>query len=244
MGVPVHPIRLNELFGWVVGRIEQGERGVAMYANAYALLLAQRDLAFKEALVRADLLFCDGNGVRLAGWMLGKPLPERFTPPDWVGRLAGLCAARGYRLFLLGAEPGVAAAAAARLHTAHPALQVMSHHGYFGAAGQENEALLHQINEYAPHVLLVGMGMPRQERWALENQPRHNVPIVICVGALFDYLAGQMPRGPRWLTDHGLEWLCRLWYEPQRLWRRYLIGNPAFLLLILREWWRTQRRAP
>lgn len=243
VGVPVHPIRLDELLHWVDQTITLQGQGTIMYANAYAVLLAQRDTRFCEALYEADVVFCDGNGVRLAAELLGQPLPERFTPPDWIEHLVGQCARRSQRLFLLGAEPGVAYEAAAQLRKRFPTLQVAEHHGYFDPHGPENNLLLEHINKAAPDVLLVGMGMPRQELWVLENLPCHSVPVVIVVGALFDYLAGHMPRGPRWLTDHGFEWLCRLWYEPRRLWRRYLLGNPAFLWLVLREWW-TSRFIP
>ncbi len=236
-GVHVHPVRLSEVLERVVKAVETRQRMSVMYANAHAILLAQQDDDFKTAINQADLVFCDGNGVRLASWLLGRPLPARFTPPDWIDALARLCLRKEYRLFLLGAEPDGIGEAARNLRVRFPSLQITTHHGYFEPYGTENEAVLEQINEASPDVLLVGMGMPRQELWILENLPRHSTPVVIAVGALFDYLAGRVKRGPRYLTDHGLEWLCRLWFEPRRLWRRYLLGNPLFLGLILREWW-------
>lgn len=237
-GVKVHPIRLADLLAWIPQVIAARHHTTVMYVNAYAINLAQQHHAFREAVNRADLVFCDGNGVRMAADLLGAPLPERFTPPDWVPQLAALSEKRCYRLFFLGAEPGVAAQAAAELRQRFPRLEVAARHGYFDPKGSENEEVLQEIRDANPDVLLVGMGMPRQEFWVQENAPHLAVPVTICVGALFDYLGGQMPRGPRWLTDNGFEWLCRLWFEPRRLWRRYLLGNPIFIWLVLRQFLR------
>lgn len=241
-GVPIHPIRLDAMLAWFDALIAARQRAVVMYANAFAINLAHQEPAFRDALNEADLVFCDGHGVRIGAALLGHPMPERFTPPDWVDRLAEQCAARGRRLFLLGARPGVAAESARRLQHRHPTLVVAWHHGYFEPDGADNQRLLATIEQARPDVMLVGMGMPRQELWMLANHLQHEVPVTIAVGALFDYLGGQMTRGPRWLTDHGLEWLCRLYFEPRRLWRRYLLGNPQFLLRVIEQRWRERRR--
>ncbi len=243
-GLGVHPVRLAEVLRWIHHAVSSGQQVTAMYANAYAVTLAQADPTFRAAMGQADLVFCDGVGVRLASWLLGTPLPERFTPPDWIGQLAACCAREGYRLFLLGAQPEVVALAAERLRACEPTLQVAVHHGYFDPHSAENERVLAHIAEAAPQVMLVGMGMPRQEQWMVENKRSHSVPVVISVGALFDYLAGHRRRGPAWMTDHGLEWLCRLWYEPGRLGHRYLVGNPRFAWLILRQWWQRRTAKP
>lgn len=236
VGVPVHPIGLESLLRWMTQLIAKQQQATVMYANAYAVNLAQHDQAFLRVLKEADVVFCDGYGVWLAAQLLGTPLPERFTPPDWIMQLGALCAQHEYRLFLLGAEPGVASKAAETLRTHFPKLEIASQHGYFSTDNAENQAVLDKINHAAPHILLVGMGMPRQEIWIQENIDRHSAHIVIAVGALFDYLGGQQKRGPRWLTDSGGEWLWRLCSEPSRLWRRYLLGNPIFVWLLLRQW--------
>ncbi|MBA3533500.1 MAG: WecB/TagA/CpsF family glycosyltransferase [Ardenticatenales bacterium] len=240
-GIKVHPLSLAALLQWLAERIAAGERGTVMYVNAHAINLAQVQPAFREHLNRADVVFCDGYGVRLGAALLGCRLPERFTPPDWIARLAALCTEHRYRLFFLGARPGVAACAADTLRVRFPTLEISTHHGHFDLSGPENEAVLEQICVAAPHILLVGMGMPRQEAWMVANHLRHPATIVISVGALFDYMAGEVRRGPAWMTEHGGEWLARLWYEPRRLWRRYLLGNPAFLWLILQIWARKRR---
>ncbi|MGB0387930.1 MAG: WecB/TagA/CpsF family glycosyltransferase [Ardenticatenaceae bacterium] len=238
VGVPVHPVGLDALLMWIRETIAREQQASIMYANAYAINLAQRDHAFRDALQQADVVFCDGYGVWLAAQLLAQPLPQRFTPPDWIMRLAALCAQHEYRLFLLGAEPGVAAEAADKFQANFPQLEIGSQHGYFSVHGTENEQIIEQINRAAPDILLVGMGMPRQEVWMQENLHRLSAHVVISVGALFDYLAGRVKRGPRWMTDWGGEWLWRLYSEPHRLWRRYLLGNPLFVAVVLREWMR------
>jgi N-acetylglucosaminyldiphosphoundecaprenol N-acetyl-beta-D-mannosaminyltransferase len=129
----------------------------------------------------------------------------------------------------------VAERAAALLRARHPGLRTAAHHGYFLASPAEEAAAVAAVGAFRPGVLLVGLGMPIQERWLAGRRDELDAPVALTVGALFDYIAGAVPRGPRWLTDHGFEWLCRLRYEPRRLWRRYLLGNPAFFLRILRQ---------
>ena len=235
-GVPVHPLRLATLLAWLEQALETRQRAFVAYANVHAINLAQHDAAFRQALTSAEVVFCDGQGLRLGAALLGHALPERFTPPDWIDGLAARCASGGYRVFLLGGRPGVAEIAAQRLRQRHPGLQVAGHHGYFLATPADEAAVLAAIEVFQPDLLLVGLGMPLQECWVAAQRDRIAAPVIMTVGALFDYLAGAVARGPRWLTDNGFEWLCRLWYEPRRLWRRYLLGNPHFGWLVLRQW--------
>ena len=116
----------------------------------------------------------------------------------------------------------------------YPELEIAGvRHGYFDRS--ENEAVVEEINAAAPDILLVGLGMPLQERWLMENRQRLDVGVALTGGAVFDYVSGRVRRGPRLLTRGGLEWLARLLAEPRRLWRRYLVGNPLFLLRVLRQ---------
>ena len=238
LGVEIDPLTLEELLARLEQAIRTRERLTVGYANVHGVLLARRNPEFQRHLRQLDIVFCDGYGLRLGARVLGHPLPERYTAPDWIDGFA----ARGHRLFLLGSRPGVAERAGAVLHARSGAVIAGTHHGYFDPTSAQNEELLAQIHAASPDIIVVGMGMPRQEAWALTQRARHDTPVVLCVGALFDYLAGVIPRGGPWLTDHGLEWLSRLWFEPRRLWRRYLIGNPTFAVLVLREWWRQRRQ--
>jgi N-acetylglucosaminyldiphosphoundecaprenol N-acetyl-beta-D-mannosaminyltransferase len=156
-----------------------------------------------------------------------------MTGADWIHDLSRLAIREGLRLYLLGGVPGVAEEAAAALTIRHPGLQISGTASGYDAGG----ATVAAINATAPDVLLVGMGTPTQEKWIARYRSDLDIPVVWAVGALFDFVTGRIPRGPRWMTDHGLEWLCRLAAEPRKLWRRYLIGNPRFLWRVVRVYW-------
>ncbi len=238
LGVGVDPLTVEGLHA-EIGRLVRGGRGgLVLNANAHCLNLCYENPALRRFFGAADVVFCDGAGVMLAARILGGRLPERITYADWAWRLAAFAAAEGFSLFFLGARPGVAQAAARRLRERHAGLEISGvHHGYFdhSAGSPESEAVVEEINAAAPDILLVGLGMPLQEYWLLENGRRLDAGVALTGGAVFDYVSGRLGRGPRLLTDNGLEWLARLLVEPRRLWRRYLIGNPLFLLRVVRQ---------
>jgi N-acetylglucosaminyldiphosphoundecaprenol N-acetyl-beta-D-mannosaminyltransferase len=214
---------------------EQRTRRV-MYVNAHVVNQSRVTPGLGEALRRADLVYCDGYGVRLAARVLNMPVPHRMTGADWIWGLASLCELSEQPIYLLGSEPPVAREAAARLKRWYPRLDVVgSHHGFFELDSPHNERVIEHINDHGPSIVLVGMGTPKQELWVDRYADRLQGAVVWTVGALFDYVSGHMPRAPRWLADNGLEWIFRLAIEPTRMWRRYLIGNPIFLTRVVGE---------
>lgn len=238
LGVGVDPITVSELHAEIACLVRGGELGLILNVNAHCLNLCYEDRTLRDSLNRADVVFCDGTGVMLAARMLGRRIPVRITYAAWIWRLAGFAAAEDFSLYFLGARPGVAQEAARRLREHYPGLRIVGvRHGYFdhSAGSAENEAVLEEINAAAPDILLVGLGMPLQEIWLTQNRRRLDAGVALTGGAVFDFLSGRARRGPRILTEHGLEWLARLLNEPRRLWRRYLIGNPLFLLRVLRQ---------
>jgi N-acetylglucosaminyldiphosphoundecaprenol N-acetyl-beta-D-mannosaminyltransferase len=224
-----------------VARLARRRDGVVLNVNAHCLNLCHEDEGLRNFFAAADVVFCDGAGVRLAVRMLGGRLPVRITYADWLPRLAALAEERGFSLFFLGGRPGVAREAARRLEASHPDLRIVgARHGFFDhwAGSLENGTVVAEINAARPDFLLVGLGMPLQERWLMENRHGLDVGVALTGGAVFDYASGRLRRGPRLLTDNGLEWLARLIVEPRRLWRRYLLGNPLFLARVLAQRWR------
>ncbi len=213
-----------------------------MYVNAHVVNQSRATPGLGEALRRADLVYCDGYGVRLAARVLKRPVPHRMTGADWIWSLAGLCELAGHRLYLLGSEPPFAQRAAERLRQLYPRLDVVgAHHGFFELDSPHNERVIEDINGHEPRIVLVGMGTPKQELWVDRYADQLGGVVVWTVGALFDYVAGHIPRAPHLLADNGLEWIFRLAIEPQRMWRRYLLGNPVFLKRVLSE---ARRQAP
>jgi N-acetylglucosaminyldiphosphoundecaprenol N-acetyl-beta-D-mannosaminyltransferase len=190
----------------------------------------------RDALEEADLVYCDGYGVRLAAKALDVEIPHRMTGADWIWDLATMCERSNQSLYLLGSEPGVTREAAEALRRRFPLLTVAgSHHGYFQPGSPHDDRVVEDINERRPDIVLVGMGTPRQELWVEHNASRIDASVVWTVGALFDYVSGRIPRAPSWLADNGLEWIFRLAIEPQRMWRRYLLGNPVFISRVLQS---------
>jgi len=219
LGVGVHAIGLQELLALIAQTIQARQRLLVMSANVRALNLAWEQPAFRQILNAADCVFCDGEGVRWGARLLGAALPERFTPADWIWDLARQAAAEGFALYLLGSQPGVAQRAAARLQQAVPGLHIAGwQQGFFDktAGGAENRRVLEEVNAAAPHILLVGFGMPLQEQWLSENWLLLQANVAITCGALFEYLSGDLRRGPPWMTGHGLEWLARMLISPRR----------------------------
>jgi N-acetylglucosaminyldiphosphoundecaprenol N-acetyl-beta-D-mannosaminyltransferase len=236
LGVGVDPVTVAELHAKILDFVRDGGHDLVLHANVYGLNLCYRDPELRSFFNAASLVFCDGAGVMLAARILGERIPERITYADWMWQLAAFAEREGLSLFLLGARPGVAERAAARLEERHPDLKITgAHHGYFNrtVGAPENEAVIAEINAARPDLLLVGLGMPLQERWLMQNWNRLDARVALTGGAVFDYVSGELKRGPRILTDNGFEWLARLLIEPGRLWRRYVVGNPIFLARVL-----------
>jgi N-acetylglucosaminyldiphosphoundecaprenol N-acetyl-beta-D-mannosaminyltransferase len=207
-----------------------------MYVNAHVLNQSREISDLRDALETADLVYCDGYGVRLAAKALDAEIPHRMTGADWIWGLAGLCEGAQRSVYLLGSEPGVAAEAGKRLQRWYPRLRVAgTHHGFFEAGSAHDDRVLEDINACRPDIVLVGMGTPKQELWVQRNAGRVDADVVWTVGALFDYVSGRVPRAPAWLADNGLEWIFRLAIEPQRMWRRYLLGNPVFISRVMAQ---------
>jgi N-acetylglucosaminyldiphosphoundecaprenol N-acetyl-beta-D-mannosaminyltransferase len=238
LGVGVDALTVEELHAEIGSLVRGRRRGLVLSVNAHCLNLCREDPRLRAFFNDADAVFCDGAGVMLAARILGRRVPGRITYADWTWQLAAYAAEEGFSLFFLGGRPGVARAAAERLKERYPGLEISGvRHGYFdhSPGSAENEAVVREINAVAPDILIVGLGMPLQERWLMENAGGLDVGVSLTGGAVFDYVSGEKKRGPRLLTDNGLEWLARLLAEPRRLWRRYLIGNPLFLLRVLRQ---------
>ncbi len=239
LGVKVDALTEDGLSALIREAASENKRYLITNHNLHSLYLYHHDSAFRKLYDRAAYVHVDGMPLVWAGRLLGYGLTRenRLTSVDWLPQVLKGCARDGLRVFFLGSKPGVPEKAAARFAEAAPGLQVQTHHGYFDATSgsPENERILRQINEYRPHALMVGMGMPRQERWILENLDRLDANTVWNLGAFMDYAAGAVSTPPRWMARLGFEWLARLAAEPRRLWRRYLLEPPFALVLLARD---------
>ena len=243
MGLPLHNMKRDLIVQQIVSAARIKRKMLVLNANAQMIVLAQKSPWIKRLFGRAEIAFCDGAGVQLASWFLtGNALP-RTTPPEWIGPvLRSLCTDAS--VFWIGGTEAAVASAARRYEEDYGVRTAGTQAGFFDVSSDspENLALIERINLSRPSIILVTMGMPRQERWIWDNFDRIETGVVISAGALVDHAAGSVHRPPMWIANIGLEWLVRLAREPRRLWRRYLLGLPIFGLCILRVFRQNMRQ--
>lgn len=230
LGVRVDDATYDDLLAQVDAFVASGRPHQIVTLNPEMLVVAHDEPAFRQDLNAADLNVADGVGLMLAARLLGRPLRERVTGSDGVYRLATHCARRGYRLFLLGAAPGVAEVVAERLTAANPRLGVAGVHAGSPRV-EDEEGIIGLVRAASPDLLLVAYGVPAEEKWIARNRDRLGVPVMVGVGGSFDFVAGVTRRAPAWMRRLGLEWLYRLVREPWR-WRRQL-ALPRFVALVI-----------
>lgn len=232
LGVEVDKLTCQGVLAEVERRVNDGPMMLA-YVNAHTLNLAVGDRALRDALGGCDLVLNDGLGLNLAARMRGERFPENLNGSDFTVHLLELAAAQGWSTFLLGGEPGVADAAARRLSQRIARLRIAGTcHGF---TNESDELLAHRIRESGAQLLIVAFGSPRQELWLSRNLAATGALVGVGVGAFLDFSAGKVKRAPHWMNVLGVEWCFRLVQEPQRLWRRYVMGNPLFLLRAWRD---------
>ena len=242
LGIHFVSYNKHQLLRLLANRISQTQKTLVLSGNIHAFNLAYEQPWLKGFFNRADAIRIDGAGLRLGARLLGQTLPPRMTWADFMWELVAWAEPTGYRLFFVGAQPGVAAAAAHQLRQRHPHLNIVGcEHGYFNQTRHhpENQAVLAHIRTSHPDILIVGLGMPRQERWLYENEDAQEATVIMTAGAVLDYISGQVKRPAPLFTQNGFEWLGRFLGEPRRLWRRYLIGNPLFLWRVLHQRFRS-----
>ncbi len=204
------------------------------FLNAHCYNIAQKDYEYRNIINKADFLLNDGIGIMLGARIFGVQLKENLNGTDFIPELLKLASKKNYTAYLLGAGTGVAGNAADRLRTALPGLQIVgSRSGYFSE--KENEEIVHAINQLAPDILIVGRGVPIQEKWIAENKESLKATIILAVGAYIDFASGRIPRAPRMVRFLKMEWVYRLLLEPRRMWKRYLIGNFLFFYYVIKN---------
>ena len=205
-----------------------GSPRTAAFVNAHCLNVAARDPIYRWALARADYLLPDGAGMQLAARMRGARFVANLNGTDLFTPLCRAAAERGLSIYFLGSAEGVARGAADKAQELAPGLAIAgARNGYF--AGQEEDEVIADINATGARIVLVAMGVPKQDIWIARNRHRLDADLVLGVGAQFDFWSGRVPRAPAFMREAGLEWLMRLVVEPKRMARRYLVGNFEFM---------------
>ena len=231
LGVPVLVSTASQTVELLDTRFERADFTIVAFANAHALNIASRDTHIR-AVMRKSIILNDGIGVDIASLMLfGKAFPQNLNGTDFTPHYLQNTR-HHYRIFLLGSRKATIQRAAELFSRTFPRHQIVGcHHGYFT---REDTAKINAVIKASnADVVLVGMGNPRQELWLADNLAATGARLGFAVGALFDFAAGNVPRAPAWMRSLRVEWLHRLTQEPGRLSRRYLLGNPLFILRIL-----------
>jgi len=246
LGSPIDIMDVEDLDKVVESAIETGERKIIGNHNLHSLFLYQRDPVMRSYYGAAHHIHVDGMGVVLLARIAKIALERkhRITYLDYFAHLLPMAAQRGWRVFYLGTKPEVVARGVSKLRQKYEGLQIEFAHGYFDQrpGSEDSESILRTIATYRPHILLIGMGMPNQERWVYHHRDQIEANAIFNAGGYMDYIAGAVPSPPRWMGRMGLEWLFRLVAEPRRLASRYLI-EPWYVIWALLAMRRKQQSA-
>ncbi|MBV9852302.1 MAG: WecB/TagA/CpsF family glycosyltransferase [Armatimonadetes bacterium] len=233
LGLPIRRVSTEQALAFVTDAIARRDRPRHIVtADASMAVIARRDPELRAIIAAADLVTPDGFGILWASRLLRTPITHKVSGVDLVGHVCRLSTECGWRVFFLGAAPGVAEEAAARLRAWYPGAQIVgTQDGYF-TPDQEPDVLA-RIRAAAPDVLLVAFGIPKQEKWIARHRAELNIPISVGVGGSFDVYSGRVKRAPVWMQEHGWEWLHRLASNPKKIGK--VMTLPEFVLLALRQ---------
>lgn len=233
-GIPVVNTTMGDAVEWVIANAAGTDKKLMAFVNPDCLNIAWKNADYRNILTEADRVLPDGIGIHLGCRMLDQALRANVNGTDMFPLLCEAAARERMPIYLLGARPGIAQAAADNMVKRFPALKVAgTRDGYFRP--EEEAAMVDAINSSGARILLAAFGVPRQELWLARWRDRLVPPVCMGVGGLFDFYSGRISRAPIWMREMGLEWVFRLMQEPGRMWRRYVIGNPLFLFRVWRQ---------
>jgi N-acetylglucosaminyldiphosphoundecaprenol N-acetyl-beta-D-mannosaminyltransferase len=233
LGVDVNVSSLHEAVATVERWVRQRTQHYVCITGAHGVMESRRDARLRDILNEAGMVTADGMSLVWFSRIVGNAPAERVYGPDLMRTLTALSPARGYRHFYYGGPPGVAEKLKHAVEAGYPGVVVAGTLSppFRELSPEEDEAVVAAINAARPDIVWVGLSTPKQEFWMARHLGRIVAPVMIGVGAAFDFLAGTKRQAPRWIQQSGLEWLFRLATEPRRLWRRYAYIVPGFALL-------------
>jgi N-acetylglucosaminyldiphosphoundecaprenol N-acetyl-beta-D-mannosaminyltransferase len=239
LGVPIAMLDYKSAIEVMDGMVETRDPGYVCAAPVHALIEARDDPVMLAALRGSTLVVPDGMPLVWAANLLGETLDDRVYGPELMLRYSDRCAEQGHRVWLYGGrDQGTLVQLALSMRRRHPGIRIVGGYSppHRPLTGEEESAVVRQINEARPEVLWVGIGVPKQEKWMARMRDRLEVPVMCGVGAAFDFHAGRISMAPRWMQERGLEWIYRIAQEPKRLLPRYLYANPRFVAAFARQY--------
>lgn len=244
LGIPLSLDGYERVLDWIDAVIAAGSREYVCVAATHTVMASQEDPELRAAVLGSSLTVPDGQPLVWALRAYGHPLDDRVYGPELMERACARAARSGARIFLYGGRDEQALAdLVAQLGERHPGLTIAGTYKpvYRPLSVDEQREVAAAINAARPDIVWVGLGVPRQEKWMATMRGQLDAPMLVGVGAAFDFLSGTVAQAPSWIQRAGLEWLFRLTREPKRLWRRYLRYNPRFVVGFAREWWGMKR---
>jgi N-acetylglucosaminyldiphosphoundecaprenol N-acetyl-beta-D-mannosaminyltransferase len=244
LGVPLALTDYDKSLAWLDGMVDARERGYVCVCNVHTVMAAREDTDLREALAGSALNVPDGQPLVWAVNALGHGLEDRVYGPELMARACARAAETGQRFYLYGGrDQGALFQLALNLRQRFPGIKIVGGYSppHRPLTSEERSAIVEEINHSRPDIVWVGIGVPKQEKWMAQMRPVLEAPVLIGVGAAFDFHAGLVRQAPPWIQDAGLEWAFRLAHEPRRLWRRYSRYNPRFLAAFARQLARHRR---
>jgi N-acetylglucosaminyldiphosphoundecaprenol N-acetyl-beta-D-mannosaminyltransferase len=232
LGIPLALIDYNGTLDWIDAMVASEQTGYVCVCNVHAVMAAAEDTGLRNALLRSSINVPDGQPLVWAMSALGHRLDSRVYGPELMARACARAATSGQRLYLYGGRnQGALVQLALNMRQRYPGIKIVGGYSppHRPLTDEERVAVVREINASKPDVVWVGIGVPKQEKWMTEMRPTLKAPVLIGVGAAFDFHAGLVPQAPAWMQELGLEWAYRLAHEPRRLWRRYTRYNPRFV---------------
>ncbi|WP_205696673.1 WecB/TagA/CpsF family glycosyltransferase [Conexibacter sp. SYSU D00693] len=232
LGVPLALTDYDETMDWMDQAVAREDKGYICVAATHTVVACQDDPELREAVLKSSLTVPDGQPLRWALNAMGEHLEDRVYGPELMARYCERSAQTGTRMFLYGGRnQGALVQLALNLRKRFPGLKIVGGYSppFRELDAEEEDAIAEEINRSGADVVWVGIGVPKQEKWMARMRDRLDAPVLVGVGAAFDFHAGLVPQAPLWVQHSGLEWAYRLAHEPRRLWKRYAINNPRFV---------------
>jgi N-acetylglucosaminyldiphosphoundecaprenol N-acetyl-beta-D-mannosaminyltransferase len=229
---------------WMDAKVQERSRGYVCVCNVHTVMASREDAELRAALLSSSFNVPDGQPLVWALNSLGYSLTDRVYGPELMSRACAHASTTGHRFYLYGGRnQGALVQLALNLRQRYPGVKIVGGYSppHRSLTSEEQEAVVEEINRARADVVWVGIGVPKQEKWMAGMRPHLEAPLLVGVGAAFDFHAGIVPQAPSWIQAAGLEWAYRLAHEPRRLWRRYLRYNPRFVTAFARQLVRHRR---
>jgi len=238
LDVPLALVDYANTLAWMDAVIDESSLGYVCVCNVHTVMASGEDPELRAALLASSFNVPDGQPLVWAINALGHSLAGRVYGPELMARACAHAASRGHRFYLYGGRnQGALVQLALNLRQRYPGVKIVGGYSppHRPLSEEEQEAVAEEINRSRADVVWVGIGVPKQEKWMAQMRPQLDIPLLVGVGAAFDFHAGLVPQAPNWIQEAGLEWAYRLAHEPRRLWRRYVRYNPRFLTAFARQ---------